>query len=269
MTHNIARHALIKPCGLTIYASMYNQCLHLRLCIITSNFASHYTIHFCKCKGSQRPPSCVWMYKYFFLEWNLCEIGFATWLQSARALGGLFAPLPAPTWVTRAGGPLRARKPWNVLRGELGGCSSTVSTWRWHFVGFRQILKSEAPRGVRLDLGGTQPWEMGRPKRTKEQSLSAMTTRFDGQPGAGYNENDDAGAQGWVWQRHKCSRPPRAARRRGRVQQVNFLPPFLAAIVNLLWDFIFEGKVGHLWESKTYFHCCKKKHKVACHCTFG
>ena len=194
---------------------MYNQCLHLRLCIITSNFESHYTIHFCKWKGSQRP-RCG---NDFFLnlDWNLFEICFATWLQSARVLGGLFAPLPVPTWATRAGGPLGARKPWNALRGELGGCSSTVSTWRRHFVGFRQILKSEAPRGVRLDLGGVQPWEMGRPKRTKEQSLSAMTTRFDGQPGAGYNENDDAGAQGWVWQRHKCARPSRAARRCGRL----------------------------------------------------
>ena len=159
MTHNIARHAPIKPCGLTIYTYIYDQCLHLRPmftfttgCRITSYISREFRleIHFSWLGllwTSQRNVLLHVVYEFkniiSGLEsfWNWFCNSVAECESSQRPLSPLLFLLlpglePEPELEVENsqhefhGPPL----------GELGGCCPASSTWRWEII----VLEPEA-----------------------------------------------------------------------------------------------------------------------------
>ena len=128
---------------------------------------------------------CVWLFD-FRCYWVLSEV----WKMFCNLIADCSFSSPRPlssshvsTWTSRRSPrPLGAGEPWDALGGVGGGAllqrgHQHQRTWRRLFAlcwDCSADLEFEAGRG-----GKQQRWVMGLPRRTRERSLSATTTRFD------------------------------------------------------------------------------------------
>ena len=128
---------------------------------------------------------CVWLFD-FRCYWFLSEV----WKMFCNLIADCSFSSPRPlssshvsTWTSRRSPrPLGAGEPWDALGGVGGALScnediNTNGTWRRLFAlcwDCSADFEFEAGRG-----GKQQRWVMGLPRRTRERSLSATTTRFD------------------------------------------------------------------------------------------